>query len=811
MLGTIDCIMTDTPMMQQYNAIKTKHTDAILFFRLGDFYEMFNEDARQASQELGLTLTGRGKSDNRIPMCGVPHHAAENYISKLVTRGYKVAICEQMEEASASKGPTKREVVRIITPGTVQLDSVLTESQSNYLVAICNSKSTYGLAYLDISTGEFKCDVFETIQDTVNELHRLDPSEVLVDDGMTDRIEYSCVPYFPYNQLQAEAEINHYFGIADVAVFNIQDKKAAFPAIVGILQYVTHTNNGRVPHITRCQAADFQHTCRFDQGVINHLDIFSADTSLFSILNQTKTPMGARLLRHWIRYPLIDCGSIQKRQKHIQWLMANDSAANELATMLSKRGDLERLLSKVCSRFHNPKDMIALRYALQVMPRLTQWLSTHDAVFAEEYQQIMAVCDGEGSIVDCMQQLNHAFLEDVPGHIRDGGIFRSGFSQELDALCSQFKSIRDWMMHLEPTLRETLGIKSLKVSFNKVFGYTIEVPNSQLHKVPSTFIRKQTLANAERFITSELKEKEAILLSAKDEQSQLEKQLYLDMVVTIQIFIPSIQLFAQIMAYLDVVQSLSSVANRYDMTCPIVSEINNQRLVMTELWHPMVAKKQSSFIKNNISLSQEAPFLLITGPNMAGKSTVMRSVAIAIILGQMGAMVPADMAEFSIVDQLFTRIGANDKLSAGQSTFMVEMVETATICHNATASSLILLDEIGRGTSTFDGISIAASVSEFLIKKIGARILFATHYHELTDLSQHYSDIRNACMQIKESNQSLVFTYQLISGAAEKSYGVTVAKMAGLPQEIIDKAEKWLQKFEQKKQSGTITQLSLFD
>ena len=802
-----------TPMMIQYENIKKKYRDSILFFRLGDFYEMFYDDAKIASKELSLTLTGRGKDEKRVPMCGIPFHASENYVSKLVLKGYKVAICEQIGDPNESKGPTERDVVRIVTPGTAQLSPVLNETETNYLVAIYKHKEQYGLAYLDITTGEFKCDVLDSFNDLKAELYRLQPKEILVDDSIKDPIPLqNLMPYFPYQINQAEQYVKDYFKCKDLSVFNIKELKVSFPAIVGVLNYIDYTQKGQVAQISRCQPAKIQETCRYDQGVIDHLDLFSKSNSLFSFLNKTKTAMGARKLRQWVRHPLIELDAIKARQSLVLELINNEPALNAIHDLLSGINDIERLLSRICSRFNNPKDIVALRDALYNVTKLQHLLHQMGDVFSHDSHALTAITSDEQSLENLTSILDKALFDEVPGHIREGGMFKSSYSSELDQLCQSFKDVREWIKDLEPSCRESLGIKSLKVGFNKVFGYYIEVPNAQKDKVPEHFIRKQTLVNAERYITPKLKEKEAILLNAKDQQADIEKQLYEELVKIIHEYVPQIQTFADIIARLDCVQSLATVAIKHQCSLPKIQPVNSNQLVMKGLWHPMVATHQTTpFIRNDIMLGDDTSFLLITGPNMAGKSTVMRSVAICIILGQIGAMVPAEYCEFSIVDQLFTRIGANDKLADGQSTFMVEMIETATICQNATRSSLILLDEIGRGTSTFDGVSIAAAVSEYILTDIGARTLFATHYHELTALSEKYSKLLNASMQISEVNNELVFSYKLKPGSAEKSYGVTVAKMAGLPKVITDKAEEWLHQFEQKKSSGKIIQLSLFD
>ena len=802
---------TTTPMMVQYHAIKAKHKDAILFFRLGDFYEMFEDDAKVASAALSLTLTGRGKDDNRIPMCGIPHHASENYVAKLVKQGYKVAICEQVEEAGLSKGPTKRDVVRVVTPGTAQLDPVLDATDSNYLAAICTLKGGYGIAYVDLSTGEFKCDSFLSEQQACNEIARIQAKEVLVDDALSLQLPgVSQSPFFAYTANQAEAAIKDHFHIQQVSVFDIQEHAAAFPAVVAILQYLDYTQKGAFGHIQTIQPANTHAYCRYDHGVIEHLDIFSKK-GLFSFLNHTHTPLGARQLRQWLRYPLIDAAAIKERQQKVQVFINNPESLEACNATLEPIPDIERLVSKVCAQFNNPKDIQQLSVALNQLANVVGLVQQLGPMFQHEAQILMDVVSEPVSLYSLRDTLQAALKDDVPVHTREGGIFKPGYSKELDDLCQSFKDIREWIQQLEPRCREEFGIKNLKVGFNKVFGYYIEIPNSQKDKVPDHFIRKQTLSNAERYITPILKEKETILLNAQTQQTQIEQRLFQELIRAIMPYVGQCQTYAACVAGLDALQSLARVAIKHHFTCPTVTQNGGTELSLKGVWHPMVAQQQKTpFIRNNVDLSQAHPFMLITGPNMAGKSTVMRSVALCVILGQMGSMVPADAADFDIVESLYTRIGANDKLSEGQSTFMVEMVETATICHNANVNSLILLDEIGRGTSTFDGVSIAAAITEYMVTDIGARVLFATHYHELTALADVHTKIINASMQIKEADGNLVFSYKLVQGAAEKSYGVTVAKMAGLPVSITNKAQEWLDTFEQKAASGEIVQLRLF-
>jgi DNA mismatch repair protein MutS len=783
--------MTTTPMMQQYQSIKARYSDAVLFFRLGDFYEMFFDDAVAVSGLLGLTLTGRGKGDQRVPMCGVPFHAAEGYIAKLVQAGHKVAVCEQLESDKNDKGPTHRDVVRVITPGTVQLASVLESSQSNFLGALSVYKRHYGVAFLDISTGAFLCDVYDSIDAALAAIHRMGVVELLVEDALMGQVSHTVItPYFSMEPMQAATSICAHFSIQSLAVFGLEAHSSAYPAIVAVLDYIALTQKHACAHIRKITPMNHQHCCVFDRAVMDHLGLFDKPHGLFALINRAKTTMGSRQLQHDLRCPLTHVDAIRMRHDHVAYCM-NGVIQQQWHDAVAHMTDIPRIVSRICSTYQNPKDMAALLQALQQMAAVGAFLSTHRSCFGAQYEAFQELVQGDASLQPLRDELSAALLPEVPAHLREGGIFNPDYSPELRELCQSFESVRVWMQELEPRLRELLGIKSLKVGFNKVFGYYIEVPNAQKDKVPSYFVRKQTLANAERYITPKLKDKETVLLNGNSHQIEIEKKLYTQLEKIVASHVESLQLASDIIAYVDAIVALAAVAMQHKWVRPTIRPAAEKELALDGLWHPMVAAA-GTVIPNDVHLPTDQPFMLITGPNMAGKSTLMRSVAIAVILGQMGSFVPAASARFSVVTSLYTRIGANDKLAEGQSTFMVEMVETARICHNATAHSLLILDEVGRGTSTFDGVSIAAAVTDYLVTTIKARTLFATHYHELTALAARYPAIQNRSMRIKEVDDALVFTYTLVPGPAEKSYGVMVAKMAGLPVEIIQKADAWL-------------------
>ncbi len=755
-------------MLKQYQAIKSQHRDSILFFRLGDFYEMFLDDAKVASKELELTLTGRGKDENRIAMCGVPFHAADGYILKLINKGYKVAVCEQVEDPALAKGLTRREVVRVVTPGTVMGVGHLEEAEQNYLLAMGNGGDHGGrpYAYVDASTGEFRIGV--------GDASWIQARETIEAEGISED--------------QAEEELKRHFGVQSLSAFGIEDYRAAYPAAWAILRYLKETQKHHLPQITRLLPYRSRDSLYMDPTTIRNLELVEKTGSLFWVLDATKTAMGARRLKQLIRHPFIDDVMINQRLDAVEALIGDLLSREEIREILGQVYDLERLLSRIVSGHHNPRDVVALRDSLRALKEMGGVL---DAFGSSLSQGERVIREFDFGVLDV---LDRGIVDDPAPHLRDGGYIKSGFSEELDQLNLSFKTIREWIAGLEDVERQRTGIKSLKVGFNKVFGYYFTIPNAQQDKVPADYIRKQTLVGAERYITPELKEKESILLHGEEKQIELEAEIYLEIVAEIQKVIPDLQELARVVADLDCLQSLATVSQRNRYCRPrfapgLKLEIKNGR-------HPVLEKKSGmSYIPNDIHF-KDIRFALITGPNMAGKSTLMRQIALTVVMAQMGCFVPADSATLSMVDKLFTRIGAMDNLYLGQSTFMVEMLETAAILNQATSQSLIILDEIGRGTSTFDGMSIAYAVSEHIHEKIGARTFFATHYHELSVLEERLKGFKNFSMKIREHNDRVIFDYKFIEGPADKSYGIHVAQMAGLPKSVVDRANQILEQFE---------------
>ncbi|RAP30291.1 DNA mismatch repair protein MutS [Candidatus Marinamargulisbacteria bacterium SCGC AG-343-D04] len=810
-----------TPMVRQYLEIKSRHQDALLFFRLGDFYELFMDDAIIASKECGLTLTGRGKDESRIPMCGVPHHAADNYTHKLIKKGFKVAICEQIENASDSKEITKRDVVKILTPGTIIGSDHMDAEENHFLAALFKAHDNcFGLSFIDCSTGEFRCCQFESQQDILQFLQRLDPKECLCDESLHQELELDCLSssYIPLSIPRSSEKLCSFFKINNITSFGLDPVQQALPSACAILDYLSHTQKQTLDHITKCLPHHIKNTMILDAVTIRNLElltpIHSNDKkgSLFWVLNKTKTSMGARLLRNWMQNPLTNVEAISLRHDAISELKDDLLSREEIREQLHQVYDLERLLSRIVSHINNPRDCIALKESLHSCLELDSILSHFSSQPLSNIHSIFNQKENEEHpFVTITSLISKAIIDSPPQTLAQGQIFKSGYNQELDELKQSFKDIKDWIGSLEKVEQEKTGIKTLRVGFNKVFGYYFQVSKGQTDNVPDYYIRKQTLTNAERYITPELKEKETILLHGEEKQIQLEHELYIALISQLKTFIPIIQNAAKAIAHLDTYQSLASVAQQHNYCRPSFST-DSQCLELSDSRHPVLEKQNpEKIVSNSLSLSSSDFMILITGPNMAGKSTLMKQVALISVMAQMGSFVPASSAKLSIIDRCFTRIGAADNLVEGQSTFMVEMTETATILNNATEKSLVLLDEIGRGTSTYDGMSIAGAVMMHIHNHIKARTLFATHYHELTSITDTCPHVKNSSLAIQEEKGALAFTYKLKEGPADKSYGVHVANMAGLPKSVIDQASSMLSHLESQQASiNRPNQLTLF-
>ena len=795
-----------TPMIKQYLEIKKEYTDSVLFFRLGDFYEMFFSDAIKVSKELNLTLTGRGKDEFRIPMCGIPYHASETYISKLIAKGYKVAMCEQVEDATQGKSITKREVVKVITPATHLSDDILIEQDNHYLAAVYKvSDSAFALSFVDSSTGEFKCCMLDTYEQLKDTLARLNPKECLVDESQQDDFDISCLltTYISLPSGRAIQNLCDFFAIKTLASFGLDSISEVAISCWAILDYLNHTQKSACEHLKPVKLYQVSEGLILDPQSIRNLELFHCvynnekKGSLFWVVNKTKTAMGARLLKQWLLHPLTSIDALNQRYDALDSLKADILSREEIREVLNQVYDLERLLTRILAKTNNPRDIIALKESLKSCLDLGAILTHFDDPLLAKAADFFKQSDSNPHpFCKLISLIDSALVDPAPVTISQGNVIKDNYNEELDSLKQSFKDIKDWIGSLEAKEQVRTGIKTLRVGFNKVFGYYFQVSKGQTDAVPTDYIRKQTLTNAERYITPELKEKETILLNGEEKQVQLETDIYNELISLISNYISPIQECAQFIAQLDCLQSFSTVAQQNNYCRPSLVESYSD-LALINSRHPVLEhQSKDPVISNSVSFSDTEKILLITGPNMAGKSTVMKQVALAIIMAQAGCFVAADSATIGIVDRCFTRIGAADNLATGQSTFMVEMVETATILHNASKRSLILLDEIGRGTSTYDGMSIAGAVIQYIHDSIGARTLFATHYHELTSINKTCACLKNVSMEIQEDNGSLAFTYKLIEGPADKSYGIHVAQMAGLPNEVVKHANILLKGYE---------------
>jgi DNA mismatch repair protein MutS len=798
-----------TPMIQQYLEIKESHQDAILFYRMGDFYEMFFEDAIVASRELEITLTSRDKqAEDPIPMCGVPHHAAETYIAKLLEKGHKVALCEQMEDPRQAKGLVRREVVRVVTPGTV-LDSLESKSP-NYLAAAHWAGENCGLAFLDLSTADFRMTQTESLAWLLEELGRIEPRELLVpQDTERDsnwwhsqlsecRVQVLETESFDFTR--AHKRLLDQFQVHSLEGFGVRNSPLAVSAAGAVLSYVQKTQRQAAEHIRRVipyQRSDYM---VIDEVTTRHLELFRSwhhggrKATLVELLDQTVTAMGGRLLKVWMHYPLIQAEAIDARQDAIVCFREHEAIRAQVRQELETVYDLERLNSRVAMGSATPRDLASLRKSLQSLPRLKYLLGSL------EERTLSELTDKLDPLKDVSLLLQEALVDNPPPNLAEGGVIRTGYDEELDRLLSLSREAKKWIARLEADERQKTGITSLKVGYNKVFGYYLAVSKANLASVPDRYIRKQTLINAERYITEELKEYETQVLTADERRIRLEEKLFLALRAKVASQGERIQTTAAVIAQLDVLAALAEVANHRNYCRPRIDD--GPEIHIVEGRHPVVeaALPQGNFVPNDVHLdSVSQQVIIITGPNMAGKSTVLRQVALIVLMAQMGAPVPASTARIGVVDRIFTRVGATDELTRGRSTFMVEMQETAHILYQATARSLVILDEIGRGTSTFDGLSIAWAVAEFLHdwQGRGIKTLFATHYHELTDLAATGSRVKNMNVAVKEWGDRIIFLRKLVEGGTNRSYGIQVARLAGLPTEVVERARQVLQHLEQ--------------
>ena len=797
--------------MSQYNAVKAQHRDAVVFFRMGDFYEMFNEDARVGSKVLGITLTsrGHGKAGN-VPLAGFPHHALDGYLAKMIKAGQRVAICEQVEDPKLAKGIVKREVIRVVTPGTTTDENILEIKRNNFLSAIYVHDGQCGLASADVSTGEFIVTEFG-VEKLVEEVQSIGPSEILLPEERTAEIgeqirKEGMVPVITkldgwvFGGDYGIEILTKHFGTTSLKGFGCEDLDVGISAAGAVLNYLKETQKTDLSYIRRIfrySDKDFMH---LDGATRRNLEITTSlmaggrEGTLLSIIDRTRTPMGGRTLSSWLQRPLNRLKPIQERLDGVGGLLQEKEVRVDLIKLLKGMGDLERLIAKVVTHRANPRDLLALSRTLSFLPEIKTHLSEMDSDLLTLIRDELQPCE------EVTERVGQALADDPPVNYQEGGIIRQGYNRELDELREMTFSGKDWIARLQITERERTHIPSLKVGFNKVFGYYIEVTKPHLAKVPEDYIRKQTLVNAERFITSDLKEMEEKVLKAEEKMASLEYDLFDELRSFVAAFSEPIQEDGRRLGELDCLLSLANVAEEFRYIKPKVNEKN--QIVIQEGRHPVVEQllpPGEPFIGNGVELdTEENQILIITGPNMAGKSTYIRQVGLIVLLAQIGSFVPAVSAKIGIVDRIFTRVGAQDNVAGGESTFLVEMNETANILNNATPKSLILLDEIGRGTSTFDGLSIAWAVAEYLHNeaRVRAKTLFATHYHELTELALILSRVKNFNVAVKEWGDHIVFLRKIVPGGCDHSYGIQVARLAGLPREVIERAKEVLHNLE---------------
>ena len=815
--------MADTPLMKQYKEIKSNFEDSILFFRLGDFYEMFFEDAVKASKELGLTLTSRNKEKNAdVPLAGIPFHSADSYITKLVSKGYKVAICEQTEDPKTAKGIVKREVVKIITPGTVVDVEALDAKSNNYLMSILKVENKLGIAYIDITTGEFKVTEVEKDDDFVklfNELNKIEPKEVLVTEDFYGEIKEKLDDFLQkndsvvtfVNKVRDSAKyLMEYFEIVSLESYGIKDKKGIIGAAAMALDYVATMQVEHELTVEKIEFVNISNYAEINAITSRNLELLKNQRektvygSLLWVLDECKTSMGTRLLKRFINNPLLNIDKIKKRQEDVQYFIDNILIREDLREKLEDIYDLERLLGKIIFGSENGKDLTALKKTIKSAVEIMKILENTDFFKSIDVNILF----------ECYKIIDDSINEDAPFSVREGGIIKSGYSQELDEIRNIMNSGKDFLLDIEQREREATGIRNMKIKFNKVFGYFIEITKSNLNMVPEHYIRKQTLSNSERYITPELKKYEDTIINSKAKIEDLEYHLFKEVSRKVKEHRKILSKLAERLAYIDVMVSFAVNAIENDYVKPEMSEEYSFEIVDGR--HPVVEKLigRTDYVSNDTIFTEKESFVVLTGPNMSGKSTYMKQIALISIMAQIGSFVPAGKARLSIIDKYLTRIGASDDILTGQSTFMVEMSEVSNILNNATEKSLIILDEVGRGTSTTDGVSIATAISMYIHDKIGAKTVFATHYHELTDLENKFSHIVNYRIEVDEKQGKVMFLRNIVKGGADKSYGIEVAKLAGLPKEILVESRKILKRLEQKKEliekTVDVRQLSLF-
>ena len=813
-----------TPAMRQFHQFKQKHPDCILFFRMGDFYETFYEDARTCSKVLGLTLTSRDKgSDNPVPLAGVPWHAVDGYLRKMLQAGYKVAVCEQVEDPKTAKGLVKRDVVRVVTPGTLTDDVLLEAKQDNFLAAVWQTNSASAISWVDISTGHFFVQQLSE-NELLDEIVRLAPAECLLPDRRGELFEAQAKklakgiseltgstitqrPGWYFDPYQAKQRLLKHFGTATLEGFGIHDTDvAAIPPAGALIEYLNETQKTALAHISNIKKISRKKFLHIDYTSLQSLEVLrtirteSTKGTLLDCLDLTLTPMGGRMFRNWLCRPLCDLSAIELRQDAVAELKDSDNQLIEIRKLLSDIADPERIAARIATARAIPRDLVALASTLRQVPRVRETLGRFNTKLLCD---LAGRCDSMDELADLLES---AIEPDCPIRLTDGGIIRTGFNKELDELRSISHDGQSWLQQYQKQQIERTGIDKLKVGFNQVFGYYIEISRSNADKVPADYVRKQTITNAERYITDELKKYETRALGAEEKALALEQKLFEEVRIQTAQYIPRLQELAGTIAQCDCLAGLAYIAHRRGYIRPKLTTDND--LLIQDGKHPVLAEMLGAeFVPNDISLGGESgEVMIITGPNMSGKSTYIRQTALLVLMAQAGSFIPAKEATIGLVDRIFTRVGASDELVRGQSTFMVEMTETANIINNATSKSLVILDEVGRGTSTYDGLALAWAITEHIANKIKCRTLFATHYHELTELSELFANIKNCNVAVREWMDEVVFLHKILPGGTDKSYGIHVAKLAGVPKPILERSKEILAELEttfQKEAAGS--------
>ncbi|MFH1371093.1 MAG: DNA mismatch repair protein MutS [Planctomycetota bacterium] len=813
-----------TPAMRQFHQFKQKYPDCILFFRMGDFYETFYEDAKTCSKVLGLTLTSRDKgSDNPTPLAGVPWHAVDGYLRKMLQAGYKVAVCEQIEDPKTAKGLVKRDVVRIVTPGTLTDDMLLEAKQDNFLVAVWQTNATSAISWVDISTGHFFAQQIAG-QEILDEIVRLSPAECLLPDRRGELFEAQAKklakgigeltgasiterPGWYFDPYQAKQRLLKHFGTTTLEGFGICDSDGAvIPPAGALIEYLNETQKTALAHISAIKKVSHKKFLHIDHTSLRGLEILqtirteSTKGTLLDTLDQTLTPMGGRMFRNWLCRPLCDLQAIELRQDAVAELKDTDNRLTEIRELLSDIADPERIAARIATARAMPRDLVALARTLRQVPKLRETIGRFNAKLLIN---LAGQCDSMDELADLLES---AIEPDCPLRLTDGGVIRTGFNKELDDLHSISRDGQSWLQQYQKQQIERTGIDRLKIGFNQVFGYYIEVSRSAADKVPADYVRKQTIKNAERYITDELKKYETRALGAEEKALALEQKLFEDVRIQASQYIRRLQALADTIAQCDCLSNLAYIAKRHGYIRPKMTSGNE--LIIADGKHPVLAEMLGSeFVPNDIELGNHSgDVMIITGPNMSGKSTYIRQTALLVLMAQAGSFVPAKEATIGLVDRIFTRVGASDELVRGQSTFMIEMTETANIINNASSKSLVILDEVGRGTSTYDGLALAWAITEHIANKIKCRTLFATHYHELTELAELFSNIKNCNVAVREWMDEVVFLHKILPGGTDKSYGIHVAKLAGIPKPILERSKEILAELEttfQKEAAGS--------